>query len=190
MSDELLLVVLWEDAPSGANFAPGILLRACVSDALELTGAYDSRLRVAMRDHPCKGNHKLYNELPMQAELLRPPTRLIAVFDSDRIDDLAKRRSITPWPSAVPEQAEKLRAQLDLAPERVDVVLLVENMETVVDTATDLLQRARGAKELAHRDRTLHALASESKALRDALCDRVASWRALVDCATRALRAR
>lgn len=190
MNDELLLVVLWEDSPRGANFAPGMLLRACVSDALELTGAYDSYLRVAMRDHPCKGNDKLYDQLPMQAELLPPTTQLIAVFDSDRIEDLAKRRSITPWPSAVQEQSARLRTQLDLAPERVDVVLLVENMETVVDTATDLLQRPRGAKELAHRDRTLHALASESRALRNALCDRVASWRELVRCATRALQPR
>lgn len=179
-----LLVVLWEDSASGSPsaFAPGILLQACIADRLGLSSAYEARVHSQIRHHPCNGNDKLLREMQSQAALLRPPTRAIAVFDSDRINDLATRWKIAPWPADITEREARLLALIPPPADRYSVVLLIENMESVVNVSSELLGRPLERKELFHRDRTLHALANDPSAqLRAELSARVPSWNKLVD---------
>ena len=172
----MIVTIWWEDERQGVRskvYGPDQLLAACVADDL------GCNLRVAaklFRSAPLKGAGKLRSALRDEASRyeLGP---LCAVFDRDKILNL--------WPAESRPQPCKLgisRALRGDAPGEYELVLLFQNMETVVAETCRVLGRSVPPKGTVERDKVLQSLAfNGTHAQRQQLRDKVDGLGRLVD---------
>jgi len=149
------VIVLYEDQRGPTReFGPHILVLACVCDA----GAGGHRLfelRHLVEDRPLNGNGNLLRFLREKMADSRFET-IIAVFDDDQIRPLL----------GLPQEAspERVKAQLRQecnAPQKLEVILLSKNMESVIQAA------ARCGEELGVEIRKVREAASKDRLARD-----------------------
>lgn len=123
----MIVTVLWEDSRGveTRDFGPHELLLSCVADELEVD-AWDRRLRDGIESVPKKGNGGVRTALRDKLVMLAKSGPVFAVLDSDRAHEL--------WRPAVAACKTTVRTQLQAdAPGDYTLVLLVENVESLVD---------------------------------------------------------
>jgi hypothetical protein len=180
-----IMTVLYEDQTSVTpkNYGPHMLLLACVADAL-------GRDRWELREHvvaaPKKGDSKLRAALAQDGELLAKSGPIVAVFDHDHVRDCFKLTADACKRTVL----VAIKGCTSAGPE---VVLLVENMETVITACCQVLGRPVPEKKPTplERDGIVQAVAnSEDRAVREALLSRVPSFKRLGGVVERWLRLR
>lgn len=124
----IIITVLWEDQRSArANrFGPHELLLACLADDL---GRDRGALERRVESRPQKGNGSLRKALKQELPRFAKSGPVIAVIDRDQIHDLLPRTP--PPPSCMSGITTRFRQD---APGDYDIVFLVRNMETLVET--------------------------------------------------------
>jgi hypothetical protein len=150
----MIITIWWEDARQGQrskNYGPNQLLAACVADELSCSFGEASRF---FDGHPKKGVGNLMRGLcqGLRDFKLGP---LCAVFDRDKVLDLwgADQRPL-------PCKSKITAAIREKAQSNCGVVLLFDNMESLVAAACQVLGRAEVPDKCpTTRDRLLQALA-------------------------------
>lgn len=124
------VTVLWEDqlGERPKNFGPQNLLIACVRDR------FPTVLEKQVHSLPLKGNGNVLRELKTNLEKLCNYGPVIAVFDRDKAHELCS----PPAHACRTVTARGLRA---LAPGQYDLVFLEQNMESLLDAVSRVLDR-------------------------------------------------
>jgi len=185
------VTILYEDQRGPRQgFGLHALVKACVFDAIN---GDRPRVEEALRDHrPLKGAGNLLRTCREEIDLIASDGRaVIAVFDADEIRPLLK----------LPQSASAARVEAAIkkdcrAPDRLSVVLLEQNTESVIEAAADCdpgldASRLEAAlrKDLLERDALLLELSRErAQATRKCILGRMPSLQALVDLVCRTLR--
>lgn len=132
----MIVTVLWEDQrAAGKGFGPHELLVSCLADELATEA---STLKKRVRSHPKKGNAKVLADLKLNAARLRNSGPLFAVIDRDKVRKL--------W-SAADAPTDCLSGlgkhfHRD-APGDYELVFLIQNVESLLDIAADVLGEAK-----------------------------------------------
>lgn len=184
------LTILYEDRCGDGQireFGPHVLVQQCVCDALGME-SWVLRQQLMVHGIPKNGATKLRSECRSdRPKFGRDGSDVIAVYDNDRIRDFVKVGA----PGCKAQLREALRAESTLK-ERLVVVLLEENLETVVaavcacDPAIapkEVQENAIKRKKVFDRDIVLRRAAAptaEGKRLREQLQAKVPSLRYLV----------
>jgi hypothetical protein len=177
--------VFYEDSAAGPikEYGPHMLVCACVADHL---GKNVFDVLDFVDPVPSNGGSNLRKECKRV-----PPTRIVAdgrrafaLYDADKIHEELKR----PPATRKRDIADLLRKECAWG-ERLEVVLLTRNLETVLDAicalqptiaTAETRELAVRKKRLNERDIVLRAAAFSDKALRDALLVQVPSLGCLV----------
>jgi hypothetical protein len=179
------LTFLYEDQRGPRQgFGLHALVKACVFDAIN---GERHRVEAMLGDHrPLKGVQNLLKACREEIDLIAADGRdVIAVIDNDQI-----RRQLQLPRAATDERVEREIRKGCRAPDRLVIVLLKENMETVLKAAaacdptldSKRIARAVRHKDLLERDAILAELSRErARALRDCVLRKVPSLQALVD---------
>ncbi len=165
-------VVLYEDQRLGKRFGPHDLLCGLVADEL---GKPQHTVAGSIKEWPLKGNGTLLKALRDPSRwrsIAKSPAPILAIVDSDKIrNHVGTKRSSD-------REVEKLIRDTCLEPERLTVILLVRNLESVVDAiarcdsskvlGADMVVRA-GGKDRHARDELLGRLgtAAELRSIRN-----------------------
>jgi hypothetical protein len=184
---DIVAVVLWEDQLrlDAKNFGPHQLTLACLADELGDATQWDSwQLRRAIAGIPQKGAGTLKTKLRQPGQLVASGERLFAVFDDDEVRRLygLERKACK---SVV---LESIRSTCPIT--SLTVVLLEENVETLVAAAARALGRAVPERKAPNvRDSILMKLAAESsRQRRDDVRAQVSSFERLVSCLINAIK--
>ena len=187
------ITVLYEDKRGPRQgFGLHMLVKACVFDAMN---GERHRVEGMLSDHrPLKGVQALLKACREDIDLIAADGRsVVAVIDDDAIREQLKLPR-----SATDAQVEREIRKGCKAPDRLLIVLLKKNMESVIEAAAacdpgidaERIDRAIRHKELLERDAILTELSRErARPLRDCVLGKVPSLRVLVDLLSRALRA-
>jgi hypothetical protein len=159
------VTVLWEDQRGGQlkGFGPGELLVSCVADELEADRAWISK---HVSSHPKKGNGNVRRALREDLGLLIKHGPVIAVIDRDKVSELLSKLPLEPL-DCNGALVKQFRAE---TAGNYQLVLLVENVETLVDAVVGALGGARPTTKPTpdERDRVLvRAAWSPNRSLRD-----------------------
>lgn len=192
MKAAVALTILYEDQRGQRQgFGLHTLVKACVFDVIN---GERHRVEGALSDYrPLKGVDNVLKACRQDFDLIAADGRtLVAILDSDAI------RSKLKLPKAATdahvEQAIRKGCQ---APERLLVVLIKENTESVIEAAAACdpgidrgrVERAVKHKELLERDAILTEISWErARALRDCVLGKVPSLQSLVELLLRLLR--
>lgn len=174
------ILVLYEDSRSGSgSFGPHDLLAALVADQ---TGKSVWEVKQSARERPLRGIDKLLKALsdPGRLSNLVPGgVPILAVVDGDRIrEHMGLKRN------APARQVEQELKESCNEPDRITVVLLERNVESLVEAARDcdenfMPDRIADAlmKDINARDLVLQAVAFDAgrRDLRDCIRKRVPS---------------
>lgn len=186
------LTLLYEDQRGAQNqFGLHELVKSCVHD---LVGGERYLLEQALRDcRPLKSDTKVLLACREELPLIAPDGRVVvAVFDNDRVRRLLK------LPTRA--TAEQVRAAIRSgcsAPEQLEIVLLIENMETVLRAAATcdagidpaLVDQAVRRKSPLARDAILNDIArAEKRAVRACVLMSMDSLREMVERVARLVR--
>lgn len=159
------VTILWEDQRGGQlkGFGPGELLVSCVADELETDRA---RISKHVSSYPKKGNGNVRRALRQDLGLLIKHGPVIAVIDRDKVSELLNTLPSTPLGcnGALVKQFRAVTAG------NYELVLLVENVETLVDAVVGALGADRPTTKPTpdERDRMLGRAAwSPSRSIRD-----------------------
>lgn len=137
-------IVLYEDQRLGRNFGPHELLCGLVADELNEP---QHTVAASIKGWPLKGNGTLLKALrdpDRWRGIAKGPEPILAIVDSDKIrDHIGTKRSSN-------QEVEKLIRARCLEPERLTVILLERNLESVVSAIAECdTERALGAETLA-----------------------------------------
>ncbi|HZF52726.1 MAG TPA: hypothetical protein VE093_28920 [Polyangiaceae bacterium] len=188
-----LVTILYEDQRSAATgFGLHAFVKSCVFDILN--GERHS-IEGALNDaRPQKGAGNLLRTCREDIDLIAPDgRRVVAVFDDDKIRGLLKLPR-----SATAERVHKEIRKGCKAPGQLDVILLKDNMESVIDAAglcapsidKKRIEQASKSKDLLERDRILIELSHErERPSRECILKKMPSLAALIDLLCEALRA-
>jgi hypothetical protein len=164
------LTVVYEDQlgePKPNNYGPHVLLLSCVEDVVKHS-------RFELQRHvsplPKKGDGNVKKHI---ASLPSSAGEHLVLFDHDRVRRCYKL-SVSACKSQVLEAIHSASKPL------VGVVLLVENMETLVDDCCAVLRRPPPSKDRNARDAVLHAAAVGEPAVREAILQKNPSFARLV----------
>lgn len=153
-----LITILYEDrqAKGERNYGPHMLLLACVADRL---GGSRYALRSRVAPVPLSGDGNVKLKLREDGADLTAAGRLIAMFDHDRV-----RACYGLGPRAC--KSEVLGRIRQEAGGSAAVVLLIENMESLLAACCNALKRPRPATKPrpAERDAILQAAAADGQA--------------------------
>lgn len=196
MSRARRVLVLMEDQMDDGQkthqHGPTVLLKGCLADRLcEEKGVqfwdalYSAPLRDGLLVKACKGDTKVRSACCQGLDHHQRLGRVVAMVDRDKL-----HRPLNVRKSAC--RVELLGAFLKTCPrpDEVEVVLLENNMETVLRVVADLLRasdeerrQAIEEKELNVRDRLLQRIATKEtlQPERAKLCELVPSWGRLVE---------
>lgn len=182
----MTITVIWEDKRGGniKGFGPHDLLVSCVADDwLALRKAdnfYSGRALVkpCVVSVPMKGNGNVINALRQDVSKLRRSGPVCAVLDRDEAQKLLTSAGLRP-----PQCLSGIRTAVpDKAPGDYELVLLIENMETLIEAccqATRMdMPRSKPSPDL--RDRILGKLAWGDAPARTAVRNAVPSFHRLV----------
>jgi hypothetical protein len=173
----MIVSVLWEDQRSTEQrgFGPHELLVSCVADELRRERKKVEKL---VESHPKKGVGNVRKALQLNCQRLARHGPVLAVVDRDKIRELWKVPGPMP-PDCIPGIAQRFRED---APGDYDLVLLVENVETLVDAAASALNRtpASGKPTPGERDRVLATVAWGDPRQRQQVRGRCPSFERLV----------
>ncbi len=188
-----LVTLLYEDQRGDTQgFGLHALVKACVFDAMN--GERHS-IEGALKDgRPLKGAGNLLRACREDIDLIAPDgRRVVAVFDDDKIRGQLKLPR-----SATAERVHKEIRKGCKAPEQLDVILLKDNMESVIDAAglcapaidKKRIERASKDKDLLERDAILIELSRErERPARACILEKMPSLAALIDLLCGTLRA-
>ncbi|XXY46098.1 hypothetical protein WME91_39455 [Sorangium sp. So ce269] len=187
------ITILYEDQRAhGKSFGLHTLVKACVHDALNGDRYRVEKLLDDAR--PLKGVQNVLRACREEFDLIAMDGRdVIAVIDNDAIRYHLK----------LPRTASHARVEQEIrkgcrAPDRLFVVLLVQNTESVLKAAAECdpsldpkrVERAVERKDMAERDIILSELSRErARPLRDCVLGKMPSLRALIDLLGSKLRA-
>jgi|GEM_PF-2041555 len=178
--------VLYEDQRGPTKgFGLHELVKACVSDALHEQPRW--RVNAALEDfRPLKGDTKLLEACRRDIDLLAADGRsVVAVFDNDKIRLLLKLAA-----SAPDEAVVRAILKGGKMSERLSIVLLKQNMESVIEAAAQCdksldpkrIKLAVRHKDPLERDALLTELASErARPTRECMLDTLPSLLKLVE---------
>jgi hypothetical protein len=189
--DGFAITVLYEDQRGPRQgFGLHALVKACVFDAIN---GERHRVEGRLSDHrPLKGAQALLKTCREEVHLIASDTRsVVAVFDDDAIREQLK----------LPRTATDARVEQEIrkgcqVPDRLLVVLLKKNMESVIVAAAECdpgldpkrVDRAVRHKELLERDAILTEFSRErARPLRECVLRKMPSLKALIDAICRIL---
>lgn len=185
------LTILYEDARGEANrFGLHALVKACVFDAID---GERHRVEAALRDaRPLKGVQNVLKACRQDFDLIAGDGRsVVAVIDNDAI-----RQHLKLSRHADRAQVEREIKKGCVAPERLFVILIEQNTESVLVAAAacdpgldaDRVERAAQHKDLLERDAIFAELSRErARSVRECVLGRMPSLRALVELLCRML---
>lgn len=158
------------------GFGPHTLLVSCLADDL---GSEIERWRIerSVKPIPTKGNGNVVKKLQKDGDRLRKSGPVVAVIDKDKVGDLLTRAG-SPAPGCIGGSVDGFH---DKAPGDYELVLLVENVESLVSAALEALgeEPSREKPNPDERDRTLKRV-DGTPSYRRAVRDKVPSFDRLV----------
>jgi hypothetical protein len=187
------VTILYEDQRGDTKgFGLHAFIKACVFDAMN---GERHTIEGALKDgRPLKGAGNLLRACRDEIDLIAPDgRRVVAVFDDDKIRGQLKLPR-----SASAERVHKEILKGCRAPKQLAVILLKDNMESVIDAAglcaptidKKRIERASKDKDLLERDAILIELSRErERPARACILEKMPSLAALIDLLCEALRA-
>lgn len=179
------ITILYEDARGQTKgFGLHVLVKACVYDAID---GDRHRVEGMLNDaRPLKGVQNVLRACREDIDLIAADGRsVIAVIDNDAI-----RHHLKLPRTASPAQVEQAIKKGSRAPDRLHVILIEQNTESVLEAAAACdpsidagrIERAVGHKDLLERDAILTELSRErARPARDCVLEKMPSLRALID---------
>ena len=192
MKAAVAITILYEDQRGQRQgFGLHTLVKACVFDAIN---GERHRVEGALSDYrPLKGVDNVLKACRQDFDLIAADGRsVVAVLDNDAI-----RHKLKLPPSASVARVEQAIRSGCQAPERLLIVLIEENMESVLAAAATCdseldpkrIERAIKRKDLLERDAIFTDFSRErARSLRDCVLGKVPSLQSLVDLLLRMLR--
>ena len=179
------ICVLYEDQRGPRQgFGLHALVKACVADALADQPRH--LIEKALSDYrPLKGDTKLLGACREELDLIASDGRpVVAVFDNDKIRHLLKLSAKAP-----DEHVEREIRKGGSRPDRLFIILLKQNMESVLTAAhecdpridAERVKLATVKKDVLERDAILTSVSGERfRAIRDCILQKLPSFQALV----------